>query len=198
MSKRLYYPPDGESWANIVEKDDESRGRDRGRSLTRSRSGSRSRSLSRKPERGNMKMNNGHMMIYSRKGKWVPAINEYSNYGGPYSNIEDLERNPRYISDMANIYTARTEGRVKNTTSGKKIMQPCKFLYSCKGTPGKPTTRGISSECWAFEYKDPITGEIRKPRVCDRLHPGEPGWRSEWARNRTFKARGGARKTRRN
>jgi hypothetical protein len=69
----------------------------------------------------------------------------------------------------------------------KKVYQPCKFLYSCVGTPAKPTTLHISSECWSHDYVCPKTGKRITKHACDRMHPGESGWCNEWETNRNFK-----------
>jgi len=77
--------------------------------------------------------------------------------------------------------TKRTEARAQ------KKAEPCKFLYSCVGTPARSTTMHISSECWSHEYTDAVTGQKVVKHVCDRLHPGEEGWHAEWATDRHFK-----------
>jgi hypothetical protein len=58
----------------------------------------------------------------------------------------------------------------------RKVAQPCKFLYNCKGTPARPTTMHVTTECWSH-----ASG------VCDRMHPGETGWAPQWQTDRTFK-----------
>jgi hypothetical protein len=72
----------------------------------------------------------------------------------------------------------------------QKRAEPCKFLYNCQGTPARPTTLGVTTECWSHEYKDPKTGAIVAKHVCDRLHPGEAGWLKEWNTDRRFKVVG--------
>lgn len=69
----------------------------------------------------------------------------------------------------------------------QKVHQPCKFLYNCQGTPARPTTRRVTTECWSYEYTDPVTGKRMAPHVCDRMHPGEPGWCAEWDGNPSYK-----------
>jgi len=69
----------------------------------------------------------------------------------------------------------------------QKRPEPCKFLYSCVGTPARSTTKHISSECWSHEYTDAVTGKLVAKHVCDRLHPGDEGWLAEWATDRHFK-----------
>lgn len=68
-----------------------------------------------------------------------------------------------------------------------KIAQPCKFLYDCQGTPARPTTMRVTTECWSHEYTDPVTGAKIVKHVCDRMHPGEAGWLPQWNTDRTFK-----------
>lgn len=72
----------------------------------------------------------------------------------------------------------------------QKVQQPCKFLYDCKGTPARPTTRRVTTECWSHEYTDPVTGERVCKHVCDRMHPGEPGWCPEWDGNPSYRPAG--------
>lgn len=73
---------------------------------------------------------------------------------------------------------------------GKKILRPCKWLYSCRGdrsTGGsKPTTLYVSSECWSHAYTDPETGKRVEKHVCWHLHPDEEGWCKEWNKNRNY------------
>ena len=70
-------------------------------------------------------------------------------------------------------------GLKKGEKAAKKPV-PCKWVVGeFKG-----------DECWAHEYTDPKTGKREKPRTCQRLHPGEEGWCSEWLTNPRWK--GGA------
>jgi hypothetical protein len=78
--------------------------------------------------------------------------------------------------------------------SGVKLEKkdcPCARLYSCvgdKSTGGaKPTTRHISSECWSHERVCPETGARLKPHKCPWLHPGEPGWHTQWNTDRLWR-----------
>ena len=75
----------------------------------------------------------------------------------------------------------------KHHVAIKKVAQPCKFLYNCQGTPARPTTLGVTTECWSHSYKDPATGKIITKHACDRLHPGEEGWCAQWQTNRNYK-----------
>jgi len=72
-----------------------------------------------------------------------------------------------------------------------KRAEPCKFLYDCQKPDGvsaaRPTTLGVTTECWSHEYKDPKTGLLVAKHVCDRLHPGEAGWLPQWTTDRRFK-----------
>jgi hypothetical protein len=81
-------------------------------------------------------------------------------------------------------------GTARNRNGAVAIVkrpEPCKFLYNCQGTPARPTTLGVTTECWSHEYKDPKTGLIVAKHVCDRLHPGEAGWLTAWATDRRVK-----------
>lgn len=98
---------------------------------------------------------------------------------------DEIERKAK----LCERYVERTAVRVGVYRKEKlsKIMQPCKFLYACEGHPGKPTTNRVTTECWAHEYTDPLTGELKTPRVCDRIHPDEPGWCKEWDGNPKYR-----------
>jgi hypothetical protein len=73
---------------------------------------------------------------------------------------------------------------------GRKEMRPCRYLYSCNGdrkTGGaRPSTLHITTECWNYEYHDPITKKLVISHTCMHLHPGEEGWCKEWETNRLF------------
>ena len=104
-----------------------SRGRDRRRSRSRSRSRGRSARrrgfrvfnertrryrtvtpsprAARSPREGNVRGNGNNAMIFNR-GEWVKAYDPMGNYGGPYARIQNLHADPRFESNMANIYGA--------------------------------------------------------------------------------------------
>ncbi len=68
------------------------------------------------------------------RGHWVTAVDPEGNYGGPYATMNDLRRNPRYRSNMNNIFgrkrapsrarsrgrSASRSGRRSATRSGKR------------------------------------------------------------------------------
>jgi hypothetical protein len=81
-------------------------------------------------------------------------------------------------------------GVYRKSAVSTKIAQPCKFLYDCKGTPAKPTTRRVTTECWSHEYTDPESGKRVCRHVCDRMHPGEAGWCPEWDGNPSYRPAG--------
>jgi hypothetical protein len=70
---------------------------------------------------------------------------------------------------------------------------PCKNLFydEKQVRPGQraPFVKYVASECWAYEYTDPKTGEKKAPHKCPYLHPGEVGWLPQWNRDRDFKPR---------
>ena len=81
----------------------------------------------------------------------------------------------------------------------RRLAQPCKFLYSCHGTPARPTTLGVSSECWSHEtgvcpWAHPamparagITLRDGTKVPAARAIPADPLWRAEWATDRLYK-----------
>lgn len=70
--------------------------------------------------------------------------------------------------------------RMRSQPAAGKLAEPCKFLYVANG--GKePDSRTICSECWRHEFVNPQTGKKETPHACNRLHPGEAGWKEEWS-----------------
>ena len=70
--------------------------------------------------------------------------------------------------------------RMRSQPAAGKLAEPCKFLYVATG--GKePDSRSICSECWRHEFVNPQTGKKETPHACNRLHPGEAGWKEEWS-----------------
>ena len=114
--------PEGVSWANIVEKNSaEKRGTYKRRGPVKMTP----------PRSGNVKKNyTGRNLIYTRKpirelngtvvrGTWVPAINVEGDYGGPYNDLMDLLRNPRYQADMKEFKELQEEGAMKARRRGR-------------------------------------------------------------------------------
>jgi hypothetical protein len=58
----------------------------------------------------------------------------------------------------------------------RRVAQPCKFLYDCQGSPAKPTTRHITTECWSHAKG-----------VCPWAHPGDANWVEQWLTDRLFR-----------
>ena len=82
----------------------------------------------------------------------------------------------------------------------EKRDSPCRWLYCDEKAPRSQWRQNkegefcapvrdklTGSQCWGWEYKNPKTGNIEKPRKCPYLHPGEDGWLPEWNTARTFK-----------
>lgn len=82
----------------------------------------------------------------------------------------------------------------------KKVLEPCLWLYCDEKAPKSQWYRNkkgelcapkrnhlTGSQCWAWEYVDPKSKERKTPHTCDHLHPGEPGWRKEWDKDRNFR-----------
>lgn len=95
------------------------------------------------------------------------------------------------------------QGRCKHAKG--KVMEPCLWLYCDEAAPKSQWYRNkkgelcapkrnhvTGSQCWAWEYVDPKTKQRKTPRTCDHLHPGEPGWRKEWEKDRNFRPAGAA------
>lgn len=58
----------------------------------------------------------------------------------------------------------------------RRVAQPCKFLYDCQGSPAKPTTMHITTECWSHAKG-----------VCPWAHPGDANWVQQWLTDRLFR-----------
>ena len=96
----------------------------------------------------------------------------------------------------AEMVEFRSKMGLKRGEKPRKAAIPCKKLYSCcgdKSTGGaKPTTKHVSSECWAWEYTDPRDKKKKAPHTCPWIHPGEEGWHAEWMTDRNWKPPTGA------
>jgi hypothetical protein len=104
----------------------------------------------------------------------------------------DAVANARAAAADARLKAERVAIRVgamctKRKSAIAKVAQPCKFLYNCQGTPARPTTMSVTTECWSHEYTDPVTGAKVAKHVCDRMHPGEEGWLRQWDTDRNFR-----------
>jgi len=70
---------------------------------------------------------------------------------------------------------------VRRNEGPKKYDRPCKWMVGKERQ--ESLARGEVLCCWAWEFKNPKTGKIEKPRTCMFQHPGEDGWRDEWIEN---------------
>ena len=90
-------------------------------------------------------------------------------------------------------------GRGRDRQIGK-IDSPCRWLYCNEAAPKSqwtinakkelcaPVLKALTgSQCWAHEYLDPKSKQLKKPHTCKHLHPGEDGWRHEWDADRCWK-----------
>jgi hypothetical protein len=112
-------------------------------------------------------------------------------------HMRQLEYEVYRMEKEAENVAFRAKLGLKRGEAPRKASIPCKKLYSCVGDKktGKgafPTTMHVSSECWAWEYKDPLSKKKVCPHTCPWLHPGEEGWRDEWMTDRTWKPPTGA------
>ena len=83
-------------------------------------------------------------------------------------NEEAIKREV-YARDVA--LRAR-KGLRKNDAVAKRV-EPCKWVVG----------QFAGDECWAHEYTCPKTHKRVIKHTCDRLHPGEAGWHTEWLAN---------------
>ena len=81
----------------------------------------------------------------------------------------------------------------------RKLPQPCKFLYNCQGTPARPTSMHITTECWSHESGVcPWAHPAMPARAAMKLADGtvvpasparaaDPLWCPQWATDRLFR-----------
>lgn len=85
---------------------------------------------------------------------------------------------------------------VKRGDAARKVQRPCKWLYCNEHAPKSQWRRDkdgklcaprvehmTGAQCWAWEYTDPKTKQVKRPHTCPYLHPGEEGWHKEWETN---------------
>jgi len=81
----------------------------------------------------------------------------------------------------------------------RRLAQPCKFLYNCQGTPARPTTMHVSTECWSHEtgvcpWAHPAMPARAAMRLSNgtvvpaaRAIPADPLWDAHWMTDRLFR-----------
>ena len=81
----------------------------------------------------------------------------------------------------------------------RRLAQPCKFLYNCQGTPARPTTLHVSTECWSHEtgvcpWAHPAMPARAAMRLTNgtvvpaaRAIPADPLWDEHWATDRLYR-----------
>lgn len=81
----------------------------------------------------------------------------------------------------------------------RRLAQPCKFLYNCQGTPARPTTMHITTECWSHESGVcPWAHPAMPARAAMKLKdgtvvpaaaaiPADPLWDAHWATDRLYR-----------
>ena len=81
----------------------------------------------------------------------------------------------------------------------RRLAQPCKFLYNCQGTPARPTTLCVSTECWSHEsgvcpWAHPAMPKRAAMKLADGTvipaapaRPADPEWHTEWETDRLWR-----------
>jgi hypothetical protein len=87
---------------------------------------------------------------------------------------EEAIRRDVYARDVA----TRARKGLRRGDAVVKRAEPCKWVVG----------QFAGDECWAHEYTDPKTGNRVIKHTCDRLHPGEVGWHTEWLANPRWRA----------
>ena len=101
-------------------------------------------------------------------------------------------------AEIQGIKNLRPTGRGRERAIGTQD-KPCRWLYCNEAAPKSQWTKNAKgelcapvmkaltgSQCWAHEYLDPKSKQLKKPHTCKMLHPGEDGWRSEWEADRCW------------
>jgi len=100
------------SWANIMNESSEKKRRVR--HATRRARGERSATASPAAS-GDTKMVGNILKIYTKRpvigmngrttrGQWLTAVDPHGDYGGPYASVNELLENPKFRSNMNDIY----------------------------------------------------------------------------------------------
>jgi len=55
------------------------------------------------------------------KGKWVKAYDPGSEYGGPYANMRNLQKNTRYQKNMEDIFGANWKTGAAKARRAEKL-----------------------------------------------------------------------------
>jgi hypothetical protein len=63
--------------------------------------------------------NNSAEVFY--KGKWVKAYDPGSEYGGPYTNMRQLQENPKYQKNMEDIFGANWKKAAAKARRAEKL-----------------------------------------------------------------------------
>lgn len=156
-----------------------------------------------------------HPLVSEDSARWIRGVTAGLTWGDLWSEedaVKEAQMSPEEKAERERFFReqeekdaiareaaarARKADRVAIRTGVychrevQKIQQPCKFLYNCQGTPARPTTKRVTTECWSHEYTDPATGKIVRKHACDRLHPGEVGWCPQWDGNPSYKPSAG-------
>jgi len=122
----------GKSWANAVNENSGTRVAPR-----YVPPGARQTRRERSAHSGNIRGVGHNMLIYTKKavvlangrrvhGHWVKAVDPEGEYGGPYKNVRNLLRNPKFISNSRNIS--------RNASAYKKYVRSLRRKYV--GAPG--------------------------------------------------------------
>jgi hypothetical protein len=113
--------------------------------------------------------------------------------------LETLEKESYEIKNSVEIKAIQLKKGLKRGEEVKKKLIPCKWLYCDESVPKSQWTKGTDgklhcpeveyitgSQCWYWEYTDPKDKKFKTPRICEHLHPNQPGWCKEWEKNRFF------------
>lgn len=126
MSKNLL-PTSKESWANIMNESSEKKRKVR--HATRRARGEASKTAS-PVEHGATKMVGNVLKIYSTRpvagmngrvirGQWVTAVDPEGDYGGPYTSVNELLNDPKFRSNMNNIYGKRNAPKSRSRSRSR-------------------------------------------------------------------------------
>ena len=100
--------------------------------------------------------------------------------------VEEIEKK-RIESETQLRFIYSREMHDKSLRGVRKNESPKKYDRPCKWMVGKDKedsiARGDIPCCWAWEFTNPKTGKIERPRSCMYQHPTESGWREEWDTN---------------
>lgn len=156
---KLHEAPEGKSWADVVfgevpKAKHTFKAKKNGAKVfvppsyrfKSERSRSRSPGAAAAPKNGDLRNAPGGAFEVYKKGKWVETEvhNAAGEYGGPYADARELQKNPKYQAEMKDIYGAEGnswEDVVKKMAAARRAEKVASKTAAAKGGARRSSTR---------------------------------------------------------